>query len=206
MVQALKKWRHYLIPKEFVVYTDNHALSFLNSQEKKLVRHLKWVKQLQAYTFTIQHKKGVANKLVDALNRRIGQVEEVQLQSVGIESLKHLYLDDSDFSEIYQICTNMEGIYHTNFSEYLIQNGLLFKGAQLCIPKFSMRGNIIKEKHCSGLGGYFGIDKTMEMVRRSYFWPKLNNDVRKFIESCTIFQQAKGLTKNQGLYQPLPIS
>ena len=54
-------------------------------------------------------------------------------------------------------------------------------------------------------GWHFGIDKTIEMVRRSYFWPKLNNDVRKFIESCTIFQQEKGMTKNQGLYQPLPI-
>jgi hypothetical protein len=27
--QALKKWRHYLIPKEFVLYSDNHALQFV---------------------------------------------------------------------------------------------------------------------------------------------------------------------------------
>ena len=46
MVQALKKWRHYLIPKDFLVYTDNHALSFLNSQKKLSVSNLKWVEQL----------------------------------------------------------------------------------------------------------------------------------------------------------------
>lgn len=46
MVQALKKWRHYLLSKEFVVYTDNHALSFLKSQEKLIHRHMKWVEQL----------------------------------------------------------------------------------------------------------------------------------------------------------------
>jgi hypothetical protein len=26
VIQVLKKWRHYLIPKEFVLYSDNHAL------------------------------------------------------------------------------------------------------------------------------------------------------------------------------------
>jgi hypothetical protein len=26
VIQALKKWRHYLIPKEFVLYSDNQAL------------------------------------------------------------------------------------------------------------------------------------------------------------------------------------
>ena len=26
IVQALKKWRHYLLSKEFVLYSDNHAL------------------------------------------------------------------------------------------------------------------------------------------------------------------------------------
>lgn len=26
VIQALKKWRHYLMPAEFVLYSDNHAL------------------------------------------------------------------------------------------------------------------------------------------------------------------------------------
>lgn len=69
MVQALKKWWHYLLPKEFIVYTDNHALSFLNGQEKLNQRRLKWVEYLQAYTFSIKHKKVVTNKVADALSR-----------------------------------------------------------------------------------------------------------------------------------------
>lgn len=87
----------------------------------------------------------------------------------------------------------------------MIQNGLLFKGGQLCIPKCSMRGNLIKEKHCGPMGGHFGIDKTLELVRRHYFWPKMQTYIRKFVESCTICQRAKGVSTNQGLYQPLTI-
>jgi hypothetical protein len=34
VIQALKKWRHYLVMKEFVLYSDNHALQFVTRQEK----------------------------------------------------------------------------------------------------------------------------------------------------------------------------
>jgi hypothetical protein len=34
LIQALRKWRHYLVPKEFVLYSDNHALQFITRQEK----------------------------------------------------------------------------------------------------------------------------------------------------------------------------
>ena len=34
IVQALKKWRHHLLPKEFILYSDNHALQFINNQPK----------------------------------------------------------------------------------------------------------------------------------------------------------------------------
>ena len=34
VIQALKKWRHYLMPWEFILYSDNHALQFITKQEK----------------------------------------------------------------------------------------------------------------------------------------------------------------------------
>ena len=33
----------------------------------------------------------------------------------------------------------------------------------------------------------------------------MQNDLRKFVETCVICQQVKGTSTNQGLYQPLPI-
>ena len=95
--------------------------------------------------------------------------------------------------------------YHTEFVEYILQEGLLFKGGQLCIPKGSIRENIINEKHCGSLAWHFGVDKTLEQVRRFYFWPKLQTNVRRYVEECLICQQAKGGTSNLGLYNRVPI-
>ena len=41
IIQALKKWRHYLIPKEFVLYTDHKDLQYLGSQHKLNQRLMK---------------------------------------------------------------------------------------------------------------------------------------------------------------------
>lgn len=172
MVQALRKWRHYLLPKEFIVYTDNHALRFPNRQEKLSHRHVKWVEYMKAFTFTIKHKKGVANKVADALSRRVLTVQEIQLESMGVKSLKNMNQDDKDFKEAYEVSTKFENGYQTDFFEYLVQEGLLFKGSQLCIPKCSEQENIIKEKHCDSLASHFGIGKTFILVMRFYFWPK----------------------------------
>jgi hypothetical protein len=70
IIQALKKWRHYLIPKEFVLYSDNHALQFVNQQEKLNQRHAKWVEYMQNFTFVIKHIFGTANKFAHALSKK----------------------------------------------------------------------------------------------------------------------------------------
>jgi hypothetical protein len=70
VIQALKKWRHYLVPKEFVLYSDNHALQFVTQQEKLNQKHAKWVEYMQNFTFVIKHISGTTNKVVDALSRK----------------------------------------------------------------------------------------------------------------------------------------
>lgn len=116
-----------------------------------------------------------------------------------------MYGDDEDFGEAYKVCTSFDEWFHVEYFEFLIQNGLLFKGVQLCIPKCSMRLNIIKEKHCGAMVGDFSLDKTLDWVKRHYFWPKLQTGVRRFVETCVICQKAKGKSTDAGLYQPLPI-
>jgi hypothetical protein len=76
--------------------------------------------------------------------------------------------------------------------EYLIQGGLLFKGSQMCITKFSMRDNLLKEKHSGGLDGHFGHDNTHAQLSSSYFWTGMRSDVNKLVEICRIYQYAKG--------------
>ena len=87
----------------------------------------------------------------------------------------------------------------------MIQDGLLFKSNHVCIPKCSMRENLIKEKHNGGLSGNFGHDKTLEQLKHFYFWPRMRIDVQNFMDKCTICQHAKGRSQNTILYTPLPI-
>ena len=52
-----------------------------------------------------------------------------------------------------------------NGKNFFIQDGLLFRNNQLCIPKCSMRENLIKEKHSGGFVGHFGDDETFKQLQ-----------------------------------------
>ena len=93
------------------------------------------------------------------------------MNTLGFEHLKEMYSDDPDFKEAYESCANPVLIEKSQWIEYMIQEGLLFKGNQLCIPKCSMRDNLLKENHSRGLVGHFSHDKTFSQLRSSYYCP-----------------------------------
>jgi hypothetical protein len=106
VIQALKKLRHYLIPKEFVLYSDNHSLQFITRKEKLNQKHAKSVEFMQNFTFVIKHIVGTANKVADALSRRSLIVQEFQVNTLEFKHLKEMYTKDADFKGAYEACKN----------------------------------------------------------------------------------------------------
>ena len=104
---------------------------------------------------------------------------------VGFDAIKDLYESNSNFWEVFDQLKNAVPRHaYTIQGDYLMQDGYLFKGKQLCIPVGSMRKNIIWEFHCSGMVGHFGKDKTIALVADMYYWPKMKRDITRFVERC----------------------
>ena len=196
IVQAVNHWRHYLVHREFVLFTDHDALRHLNSQAKVSARHAAWISYLQQFTFVIKHQSCKTNRVADALSRRHSLLTTMHSTVLGFESFADLYPTDPFFARIY-----CEADQHLH-SDYTVQDGFLFKGVRLCVPDCSLLLKIISELHNEG---HVGRDRTLQLVMESYFWPTLRRDVVRFVERCRVCQEAKGEASNAGLYLPLPI-
>jgi hypothetical protein len=91
-----------------------------------------------------------------------------------------------------EACENLVMGDRSPWMEYMIHEGLLFKGSQLCIPKCSMRDNLLKEKHNGGLVTHFSHDKEFSKLNYSYLSPCMRSNVKRFVDRCIIFKYAKG--------------
>jgi len=154
---------------------------------------------MQNFTFVIKHISGSANKVADALSRRCLIMKEFKVETLGFEHLKEMYGENEDFKEAYEACVNPLLRDRSPWMEYLFQDGLLFKGSKLCIPKCSMRDYLLKEKHSGGLVGHFGHDKTFAQLSSSYYWLGMRSEVKNFVNKCRICQYAKGRRQNTSL-------
>jgi hypothetical protein len=160
---------------------------------------------MENFTFVINHISRTVNKVVDSLSRKCFLLQEFRVKTLGFDDLRDMYRDDPDFKEAYEVAENPILRDIGQWIEYMIEEGLLFKGNKLCIPKCSMRENLLKEKHSGGLVGHFGHDKTFSKLNESYFWLGMRADVKIFMDRCIIFHHSKGKRQNIGFYQPLPI-
>ena len=191
-----------MLPQEFVLYSDHEALRFLNSQKKLNPRHGKWVEFIQVYTFVLKHHAGSENRVADALSRRTMLLNCVSTEVVGFERLKEEYEFCPDFGKIYE---SVKLGPSTEFSEYVLRDGYLFKGNRLCVPKTSLRDFLIWEIHAGGLAGHFGRNKTILAVEDQFYWPSLKKNVARVVAQCRTCAVAKQPRQNTRLYTPLPI-
>jgi len=91
-------------------------------------------------------------------------------------------------------------IYWSYWDSLQVQNGILYKRwetpnlkntiIQLIVPKTRIK-QILEEAHDSRSGGHFGINKTLEKIRKRFYWASCKQDV-EWCKSCKVCLARRG--------------
>jgi len=123
----------------------------------------------------------------------------LETKFIGFEHIKELYEHDSDFFLIYHSCALAAQ------NDFFRHNGYLLKDKRLCVPKSSIRELLVQEAHEGGLRGYFGVQKTLDILHEHFYWPHMKHDEHKWCEKCLVCKRSKSRVMPHSLYTPLPI-
>jgi hypothetical protein len=70
--------------------------------------------------------------------------------------------------------------------------GLLRHRGAIYIPnKPALKEELLQANYNNPTGGHFGTGKTLEVLRRKYFWQNMRKDIKDYIRTCSIYQRTK---------------
>ena len=74
IVEAVKKWQHYLLGKHFEIVTDQRSVSFMFGNSNKKIKNeklLRWRMELSCFSYDIIYRPGKDNIPADMLSRNV---------------------------------------------------------------------------------------------------------------------------------------
>jgi transposase InsO family protein len=85
-------------------------------------------------------------------------------------------------------------------------NRLTYRG-KLYVPEYEpLRLHLMQQHHDAPVAGHPGRSKTLELLCRTYYWPKMRQDVERYVRNCHICQRSRtGRHAPYGILRPLPI-
>uniref|UniRef100_A0A803T7I9 Gypsy retrotransposon integrase-like protein 1 n=1 Tax=Anolis carolinensis TaxID=28377 RepID=A0A803T7I9_ANOCA len=227
---AFETWRHWLEGAKFPieVHTDHRNLEHLRTARKLNQRQQRWALFFERFNFQIHYVTPAQTKQADALSRKpeyaAGRKETFESQLLQPENFATLTVGntkstpiDSTPSTPGPICAQeirasqqadawtqdqlRQGL-HFPFS---LKDGLLCYRNHVYIPPGPGREKALRLCHDCKPAGHFGLFKTMHLILRDFWWPKIRKDVEKYVNTCPVCQRSKiRREKPSGLLHPLP--
>ena len=166
---------------------------------------------MQDYDFTLKHIPGKTNMKVDILSRK-DQVntkednKDVQLlkdklwqqkttaeiimmkgDKTGKEGdiLKEIRKNATREKEVIQALKKEDGLTWE-------EDGVVYMEGRIYVPNNKkIKEEILKENHDSVDVGHPGQYRMLELLKRTYWWPGLKEDVKRYVQGCFKCQQNK---------------
>lgn len=195
VIASLNRFRVYLIGIPFKILTDCNALRATLIKRDLIPRIARWWIQLQEYDCTIEYRSGLRMSHVDALSRNPVDGSESEPSTcfdvLTIETCEQDWIAtvqsaDEEVRKIKETLSDpgseqMMDIY----KNYKLKNNRVYRiiGDEIkwLVPK-GVRWQILKMNHDDV--GHCGYDKTLQRIRKNYWFAKMRKFVKKYVSSC----------------------
>ncbi|TIB06886.1 hypothetical protein E3P89_04152 [Wallemia ichthyophaga] len=212
IIVAITKWKHYLLGRSIKVITDHKTIETFGKAEFSS-RIAKWSEIWAEFDIEVVYKPGKTNKAADALSR-IAEINRLDISRIEDGFQKKLRRDYEKDEKIREIIENVQNQEFSSDNTYKMKGDLLSFSTQpgdideerLVLPKGETREIILHDFHDAPVAGHQGTDKVHSSIARHYYWPRMYEDIKKYVSSCATCQVAKSSTQAPGgLARPLPI-
>jgi hypothetical protein len=216
IIHSLGTWRHYLAGSKFkiVIKTDHKSLQHFKTQPQLSGRQSRWKDVIANFDFDIEYIEGKLNPVADGLSRRPDHAcHSSELLTVApADSSASTINSVTSLQEDIRLAALADAAYQDALVRRLpldgalrVSDGRLYHGDRVYIPaSLPLQTRILLE--CHDASGHLGKDKTMEQVKRRFYWPGMDETVRRYVTSCDACQRNKPSQQSpMGLMRPLPI-
>jgi hypothetical protein len=96
---------------------------------------------------------------------------------------------------------------HSRGRHYHLDDGLIIHNHTGCLVIPQVKNiKYLREAHDAAVEGHFGVTRTYETVARRFFWPRMYQKVKRYVQGCATCARTKSSNqKPYGLLQPLDI-
>lgn len=186
---AIKRFKHFLEGRAFVLYTDHRPLTLaLKSQTDRSPRQTRHLSYIAEFTTDIQYIKGKFNVVADAFSRfNTNSVSEGYcISSIG------------DFNRLAQDQANSEEMKtYTAASGLKLQDVQLGTSTLLCDTSTGVQRPVLPHSwtrpvfdHIHGLS-HAGARPTQRAISQRFVWHGMKRDIRKWCKECHACQTSK---------------
>lgn len=205
IVAAFQEWRVYLEGSKYPVkvFTDHKNLTWFTTTKKLNRRQVRWAELLASYNFQIHYQKGTENGRADALSRRSDHREGPIAEPYSILRQN----DDGTLAYNHRIQASSLTIRHSEWEEAIkkaytkdtmaqrllnkppresriqVTEGVILMEGLIYVPQ-SLRQGVFERYHDARTMGHQGIDRTLERIQRTYYFPHMRKYIEERIRKC----------------------
>ena len=198
IVFALNKFHSYLWGNKFTLYTDHHALIYMNTQKDLNPMMTTWLDTLWDYSFNVVHRPGIRNILPDHLSRLFGQYED----RGGGEGVSC----NADHTILHYPGTFIPQYHHNTKTVNLHYIAQLEPTDRQVVPEAD-HSSLLADKHAFG---HFGSDTMVAAIHaENLHWPTIKPDCIEYIKQCKECQRfnivRRGFHPLKTIHAELPV-